>query len=84
MDGNKRTARIVSNAILMNEKYCLISFRTVDSIDIRKQCCYFMSKTTSQILKKSLLVSLSLQLNHIFKLIQAGAVYDNYRDTIHV
>ena len=33
MDGNKRTARIVSNAILMNNKYCPLSFRTVDSID---------------------------------------------------
>lgn len=32
-DGNKRTARIVSNAILMNYNYCLLSFRTVDSIN---------------------------------------------------
>jgi Fic family protein len=27
-DGNKRTARIVSNAILMHHQYCPISFRT--------------------------------------------------------
>ena len=41
MDGNKRTARIVSNAILINEKYCPISFRTVDSIDYKKAMLLF-------------------------------------------
>lgn len=41
MDGNKRTARIVSNSILMNEKYCPLSFRTVDSIDYKKAMLLF-------------------------------------------
>lgn len=41
MDGNKRTARIVSNAILLSEKYCPISFRTVDSIDYKKAMLLF-------------------------------------------
>ena len=41
MDGNKRTARIVSNAILMNNSYCLISFRTVDSIHYKKAMLLF-------------------------------------------
>ena len=41
MDGNKRTARIVSNAVLMKEKYCLLSFRTVDSIDYKKAMLLF-------------------------------------------
>jgi prophage maintenance system killer protein len=41
MDGNKRTARIVSNAILMYEKYCPLSFRTVDSIDYKKAILLF-------------------------------------------
>ncbi len=36
IDGNKRTARIVSNAILMNYKHCPLSFRTVDSVDYKK------------------------------------------------
>jgi Fic family protein len=40
-DGNKRTARIISNAILMNENYCPISFRTVDSIDYKKAMLVF-------------------------------------------
>ncbi|HRP54708.1 Fic family protein [Agriterribacter sp.] len=41
MDGNKRTARIVSNAILMNAGYCPLSFRTVDSIDYKKAMLLF-------------------------------------------
>jgi len=41
MDGNKRTARIVSNAILINNQYCPISFRTVDSIDYKKALLIF-------------------------------------------
>lgn len=41
MDGNKRTARIVSNAILMNEKYCPLSFRTVNSLDYKKAMLLF-------------------------------------------
>lgn len=41
MDGNKRTARIVSNAILMNNNYCPLSFRTVNSIDYKKAMLLF-------------------------------------------
>jgi Fic family protein len=40
-DGNKRTARIISNAILMNEGFCPLSFRTVDSIDYKKAMLIF-------------------------------------------
>lgn len=40
-DGNKRTARIVSNGILMANGYCPISFRTVDSIDYKKAMLMF-------------------------------------------
>lgn len=41
MDGNKRTARIVSNALLINEKCCPLSFRTVDSLDYKKAMLLF-------------------------------------------
>ena len=40
-DGNKRTARISSNAILIANGYCPISFRTVDSIDYKKAMLLF-------------------------------------------
>jgi len=40
-DGNKRTARITSNAILIANGYCPISFRSVDSIDYKKAMLIF-------------------------------------------
>lgn len=40
-DGNKRTARIVSNGILIARGYCPVSFRTVDSIDYKKAMLMF-------------------------------------------
>lgn len=41
MDGNKRTARIVSNSLLIANNSCPISFRTVDSIDYKKAMLIF-------------------------------------------
>lgn len=40
-DGNKRTARITCNAILIANGYCPLSFRTVDSIDYKKAMLVF-------------------------------------------
>lgn len=40
-DGNKRTARITSNAILIANDYCPLSFRSVDSIDYKKAMLIF-------------------------------------------
>jgi Fic family protein len=51
-DGNKRTARIISNAILMNESYCPISFRTVDFIDYKKAMLVFYEQNNITPFKK--------------------------------
>ncbi len=40
-DGNKRTTRITSNAILIANGYCPLSFRSVDSIDYKKAMLIF-------------------------------------------
>ena len=40
-NGNKRTARITSNAILIANGYCPLSFRSVDSIDYKKAMLIF-------------------------------------------
>ena len=52
VDGNKRTARIVSNAILMNYKYCPLSFRTVDSVDYKKAMLLFYEQNNITAFKK--------------------------------
>lgn len=51
-DGNKRTARIISNAILMYNKYCPLSFRTVDSIDYKKAMLVFYEQNNISAFKK--------------------------------
>ncbi len=51
-DGNKRTARIVSNAILMNAGYCPLSFRTVDSIEYKKAMLLFYEQNNIYNFKK--------------------------------
>ncbi len=52
MDGNKRTARIVSNAILLNYKFCPISFRTVDSIEYKKAMLLFYEQNNVSNIKE--------------------------------
>lgn len=51
-DGNKRTARIISNAILINQHCCPISFRTVDSIDYKKSMLIFYEQNNISAFKK--------------------------------
>lgn len=51
-DGNKRTARIISNAILINNKFCPISFRTVDSIEYKKAMLIFYEQNNISAFKQ--------------------------------
>lgn len=51
-DGNKRTARIVSNGILIAYGYCPISFRTVDSIDYKKAMLMFYEQNNIAAFKR--------------------------------
>lgn len=51
-DGNKRTARITSNAILIANGYCPLSFRSVDSIDYKKAMLIFYEQSNLYSFKK--------------------------------
>ena len=51
-DGNKRTARMTSNAILIAKRYCPISFRTVDSVDYKKAMLIFYEQNNISAFKK--------------------------------
>jgi Fic family protein len=52
MDGNKRTARIVSNAILVSEQHCPLSFRTIDSIEYKKAMLLFYEQNNISAFKE--------------------------------
>lgn len=51
-DGNKRTARITGNAVLIANGYCQISFRAVDSIDYKKAMLIFYEQNNIAAFKK--------------------------------
>lgn len=51
-DGNKRTARIIANAILIANKHCPMSFRSVDSIDYKKAMLIFYEQNNIYLFKK--------------------------------
>ena len=51
-DGNKRTARITGNSILMAGGYCPMSFRSVDSIDYKKAMLIFYEQNNISAFKK--------------------------------
>ena len=51
-DGNKRTARIISNAILMESGYCPLSYRSVKASDYKKAMLLFYEKNNITEFKK--------------------------------
>ena len=51
-DGNKRVARISCNAILIANKYCPISFRSVDSMDYKKAMILFYEQNNLSAFKQ--------------------------------
>lgn len=66
MDGNKRTARIVSNAILMNQSYCPISFRTIDSIEYKKAMLLFYEQNNISRFKEIFINQFEFAVNTYF------------------
>lgn len=65
-DGNKRTARIVSNACLIRNKYCPISFRTVDSIDYKKAMLIFYEQNNISAFKTLFIEQFAFAVNTYF------------------
>ncbi|MFI5163190.1 MAG: Fic family protein [Sphingobacteriales bacterium] len=65
-DGNKRTARIVSNALLIAHHYCPISFRTVDSIEYKKAMLLFYEQNNISAFKKIFIDQFEFAVNTYF------------------
>ena len=65
-DGNKRTARIICNAILINNHYCPISFRTIDSIEYKKAMLIFYEQTNINPFKKVFIDQFEFAVNTYF------------------
>jgi Fic family protein len=66
VDGNKRTGRIVSNAILMNNNFCPISFRTVDSVEYKKAMLLFYEQNNISAFKEIFINQFEFAVNTYF------------------
>jgi Fic family protein len=66
MDGNKRTARIVSNALLMNYNYCPLSFRTVDAVEYKKAMLLFYEQNNIYAFKEIFISQFEFAVNTYF------------------
>lgn len=66
VDGNKRTARIVSNALLIANGYCPISFRTVDSIEYKKAMLIFYEQNNISVFKEIFIDQYEFAVNTYF------------------
>ncbi len=51
-DSNKRTSRIISNALLISYKACPLSYRSVDSLDYKKAMLIFYEQNNLAAFKK--------------------------------
>jgi Fic family protein len=65
-DGNKRTARIVSNALLIASGYCPISFRTIDSIEYKKAMLIFYEQNNISAFKEIFIEQYEFAVNTYF------------------
>ena len=67
-DGNKRTARIVSNAVLMSYNHCPLSFRTVKAVHYKKAMLLFYEQNNLSEMKKIFIDQYEFAVNQYFDL----------------
>lgn len=65
-DGNKRTGRIICNALLISNKYCPISFRTVDPEDYRYATLLFYEQNSLPPFKRMFIEQFEFSAAHYF------------------
>jgi Fic family protein len=67
MDGNKRVARIVANGILISNRYCLISFRTVEPSDYKKAMLIFYEQNNLSAFKRIFIEQFKFAVGEYFR-----------------
>lgn len=65
-DGNKRTARLFGNAILLAHNYCPLSYRSVDEAEYKKAILLFYEKNSAFMFKKIFLSQFEFAINNYF------------------
>jgi Fic family protein len=66
-DGNKRTGRMVSNALLIAEGACPLSFRSVDSLEYKKAMLLFYEQNNLSAFKELFLHQVEFAVKNYFR-----------------
>lgn len=65
-DGNKRTSRILANALLLAFDYCPLSYRSVDEIEYKKAVILFYEQNNLAYFKKLFIEQFKQAVNKYF------------------
>jgi Fic family protein len=65
-DGNKRTSRILGNAILLAHDYCPLSYRSVDEVEYKKAVILFYEQNNAFYFKELFLEQFKQAVNKYF------------------
>lgn len=66
-DGNKRTGRMVSNALLIGYDVCPLSYRSVDSLDYKKAMLLFYEQNNLSAFKKIFIEQIVFSVKNYFQ-----------------
>ena len=66
-DGNKRTGRMVSNALLLEYDMCPLSYRSVDSLDYKKAMLLFYEQNNLSAFKKIFIEQVKFSTKNYFR-----------------
>jgi Fic family protein len=65
-DGNKRTSRLLGNALLLAFHYCPLSYRSIDEIEYKKAMIFFYEQHTLFLFKKLIIEQYEFAVEHYF------------------
>lgn len=65
-DGNKRTSRILGNALLLANNYCPLSYRSVDEVEYKKAIILFYEQNNASYFKQLFLEQFRLAVEKYF------------------
>ncbi len=65
-DGNKRTARLIGNALLMGSNNCPLSYRSIDPMDYKKAMLLFYEQNNLSMFKELFINQYTFAVNNYF------------------
>jgi len=66
-DGNKRTSRLMANAVLLANNYCPLSFRSISEKEYKKAMVVFYEQNSLIYLKKLIIDQFKFAVDNYFR-----------------